>query len=72
MNKEFVKKMIIAERLRYEAVKEILPDNLRKRVDIFEKGALSFLKDIALEIIKEDLTEKKEELKREVKKIEII
>jgi hypothetical protein len=52
MNKEFVRKMIMAEQLRYEAIKEILPDNIKKKVDKVEKEAFDLLKDIALEFIK--------------------
>jgi lipoate-protein ligase A len=62
VNKEFVKKMIKAERLRYEAFKEILPHSIKERVDTLEKDAVNFLKDIAIEIIKEDWVENKEEI----------
>ncbi len=55
MNKEFVKKMIKAEKLKYEAIKEILPDSLRQKVDSLEKDAFDILKDVALEMIKEDV-----------------
>lgn len=53
MNKQFIKKMIKAEALRYSAVKEILPDEIKKRVDNFEKEALDVLKDIAFEAVEE-------------------
>lgn len=55
MNKEFVKKMIKAEILRYQAIKEILPDNVKVRVDSLEKDAGKLLKDIALEFVTENL-----------------
>ncbi len=55
MNKEFVKKMIKAEILRYQAIKEILPDNVKVRVDSLEKDAGKLLKDIALELVTENL-----------------
>lgn len=71
MNKEFVKKMIKAELLRYEAIKEILPDNMKKRVDNLEKEAASFLKDIALEIIKESTKEQAKEPRKETKKVKV-
>jgi len=57
MNKEFVKKMIKAEKYKYEAIKEILPQDLRKKVDEFEKDAFNLLKDVALEIMREDVEE---------------
>jgi hypothetical protein len=71
MNKEFIKKIIKAEKLKYEAIKEIMPDNLRKRVDTFEKDAVSLLKDIAIEMVKEDLDNKDEVVKKETKKINV-
>lgn len=71
MNKEFIKKIIKAEQLKYEAVKEILPDNIRKKVDTFEKDTVNFLKDIAVELVKEDLNSKNEDIKKETKKINV-
>jgi hypothetical protein len=58
MNKEFVRKMIKAEQLRYEAIKEILPDNIKRKVDKVEKEAFELLKDIALEVIKEKVVDR--------------
>lgn len=58
MNKEFVKKMIKAKRLEYEAIKEIMPDAIKNRIDSFQKDAFSLIKDIAIEIIKEDMDNK--------------
>ena len=52
MNKEFVKKMIMAEQLRYEAIKEILPDNIRKKVDDIEKEAFELIKEIVKDVTK--------------------
>jgi hypothetical protein len=71
MKKEFVKKMIRAEKLKYEAIKEILPDNLRKKVENFEKDTLNLLKDIAVEIIKEDLDNDADENIKKTKKVEV-
>jgi hypothetical protein len=58
MNKEFVKKMIKAKRLEYEAIKEIMPVSLRDRIDTFEKETFSLVKDLAIEILSEDAHEK--------------
>lgn len=69
MNKEFIKKMIKAETLKYEALKEILPDKVRKRVDDIEKEAFSLIKDIAIYMIQEEKDEKEE--KKITKKIEV-
>ena len=71
MNKKFIKKMIMAERLRYEAIKEILPDNLRKRVDTFERDATNFFKEIAIEIIEDDMGTKSDDIKKETKKVKV-
>jgi hypothetical protein len=58
MNKEFVKKMIKAKRLEYEAIKEVMPERLKDRIDTFEKEAFSLIKDLAIEIISEDAHKK--------------
>lgn len=71
MNKEFIKKIIKAEKLKYEAIKEILPDNLRKRMDSFEKDTLDILRDIALEIMEEEMKDKKQSSKKAAKKIKV-
>ncbi len=55
MNKEFIKKMIESEILRYQAIKEILPKNVKDRVHCLEKDAGKLLKDIALELVTENL-----------------
>ena len=58
MNKEFAKKMIKAKRIEYEAIKEVMPERLRDRIDTFEKESFSFIKDLAIEILSEDAHEK--------------
>ena len=69
MNKEFIKKMVKAERYRYEAIKEILPETLRKKVEQLEKDAINVLKDTALDIMKEEAN--KETKKSSTKKVDI-
>lgn len=69
MNKEFIKKMIKAETLKYEALKEILPEKVKKRVDDIEKEAFSLIKDIAIYMVQEEKEEKEE--KRTTKKVEV-
>lgn len=54
MKKEFIKKMIKAEILRYQAIKEILPEHVKGRVNSFEKDAEKLLKDIAYELVAEN------------------
>ena len=55
MNKEFAKKMIKAKRLEYEAIKEIMPESIKNSIDSFQKDAFNLIKDVAIEIIKEDI-----------------
>jgi len=57
MNKEFLKKMIKAETLRYQAIKEILPNSVKDKMDTLEKDAVKILKDIAYELISENIFE---------------
>lgn len=54
MNKEFVKKIIKSEMLRYEAIKEVLPEALRTRVEAVEKNTGKLIRDIALEMLSEN------------------
>lgn len=67
MNKEFVKKMIKAEMLKYSAIKEIMPEAIKGRIDNFEKEAASVLK----EAIFEAFEEKSEGEPKECKKVNI-
>ena len=53
MNKEFVKKMLQAKQFEYEAIKEILPDNLRKKVDSVENDVIELMKDVAFDLLKD-------------------
>jgi hypothetical protein len=71
MNKEFVKKMIKAQLLRYEAIKEILPEELKKRVNDFEKNAASFAKEIAVEIMQDRSGEVSKEANKGAKKVDV-
>lgn len=60
MNQEFIKKMIKAKRLEYEAIKEIMPDKIKSKIEAIEKDAFNVLKDIAIEIVKEEVEVKRE------------
>lgn len=72
MNKEFVKKMIKAKKLEYEAIKELIPDNLKSKVKDFEEETSKFLKELALELIKDEVNEKRSDgNEKKVKKIGI-
>lgn len=67
MNKEFVKKMLQAKKLEYEALEEILPDSIKEK----RKKIVSEFKDIIKEVVIEDITEDKSTKNREVKKVNI-
>ncbi|MFL0252502.1 hypothetical protein ACJDT4_18990 [Clostridium neuense] len=67
MNKEFVKKMLKAEMLRYSAIKEIMPEAIKDRIDKFEKEASGVLKEVAFEAFEE----KSEDNPKECKKVNI-
>lgn len=72
MNKEFVKKMIMAEALKYEAIKEIIPECMKKNLESFEKEAITTLKDVAFELLEQrSKVENNEEIKKETKKINV-
>ncbi|SHH76385.1 hypothetical protein [Clostridium grantii] len=70
MNKVFIEKMLKAEMLRYEAIKEILPAKATKQLEKFEKEAMAVVKDIVLDIVKESYDNNEEE-KKETKKVEV-
>ncbi len=67
MNKQFVKKMIMAEMLRYEAIKEVLPESIKEKVEKLGRKSVEFIKDIAIDISKE--SPKRSESK--TKKVEV-
>ncbi|MDF2987312.1 MAG: hypothetical protein K0R50_2822 [Eubacterium sp.] len=75
MNKEFVKKMVKAEILRYEAIKEILPESLKNRVETLEKDAGVFIQELALEIVSENTLKSKgpgsTENKKSAKRVQV-
>jgi len=69
MNKELVKKIIKAKKYEYEIIKEMLPNNLRSKVEELEKDALNLVKDAVIEVMKEDL--KDETSKKVIKKVDV-
>ncbi len=69
MNKEFMKKMIKAKKLEYEAMKELMPEGLKSKVGHMEGEAISLLKDLALELLKDETLEKRESCSKKVKKV---
>lgn len=71
MNKEFIVKVIKAKQLEYEAFKEILPESIRKQMDNFQKDAVDLLKDVAFELIKDNVEKPKAEVIKTTKKVEV-
>ena len=71
MNKEFIVKIIKAKQLEYEAIKEILPDNMRKKLDKFEQDSQVLIKDVAIELMKENAEETKPGIVKNTKKVEV-
>jgi len=71
MNKEFVKKMVKAEILRYETLKEILPGSARRMVESFERNTSNLIREIAVEIVKEDMPEESSEDKKAARKVNV-
>lgn len=80
MNKEFVKKIIKAKRLEYEAIMEIMPDTVKKRAEKFQKDAVDLSKEIILDFIKDEEfmnskksedNEKDKNFKKNIKKVKV-
>jgi len=69
MNKELVKKVIKAKKYEYDLIKEMLPNNLRNKVEELEKDALNLVKDAVIEVMKEE--SKEEKVKKAIKKVDV-
>ncbi len=48
MNREFVKKMIQAKKLEYEALKEIMPEKLENRISGLEHDMMDIMKECVI------------------------
>lgn len=77
MNKQFFKKMIKAKKLECEAIMEIMPSGMKRKIEKLEREAVNLGKEIILELIKEDdymktkNYESNENLKKNVKKVKV-
>jgi len=69
MNKKFVKKLIQSEILKYEAIKELLPDKTKNLIEELEEEVIDQLKELALEII---LDKDESVSPKKIKKVEIV
>jgi len=74
MNSEIIRKMIKIEKLKYEIIKDILPEKALNKLNKFEKCATTVIKDIALDVIREfsqkDVDDNQES-KSEIKKVKV-
>ena len=61
MNKNFIIKMIKAKKLEYEALKELMPDQMRERIETAEDVAKKEIKELLFEYMKEERNSKEEE-----------
>ena len=72
MNKQFVIKMLQAEHLRYEALKEILPDNILNKIENLENELLTIGKECFMKgIINQTNNSPASEMKAGIRKVEI-
>lgn len=71
MNKGFITKMIQSKILAYEAIKEIMPDKLRDKIQDIEKESLAILKEAAFSLTINNQEENKKPLEKSPKKIKV-
>ncbi len=71
MNKKFIKSMIKSEILKYDALKEILPEDVKTKFERFEKEVISVMKDIAIEIVTDNSNKDEGAEKKEVRKVSV-
>ena len=71
MNKEIIKKLIKIEKLKYEVIKDILPEKFLNRLNDFEKEATKVIKDIGLDLMKESSEKAKEDSEKESKRVKV-
>ncbi|MBZ9688566.1 hypothetical protein G9F72_019750 [Clostridium estertheticum] len=71
MNSEIIKKLIKIEKLKYEIIKDILPEKALSRLNKFEKQTATVISDITLEVMREFSEEDEEEAKKEIKKVKV-
>lgn len=68
MNSEIIKKLIKIEKLKYEIIKDILPEKALNRLNTFEKEAMTIIKDIAVSVMSENFEKSEDEVEKQVKK----
>lgn len=71
MNKEIIEKLIKIEKLKYEVIKDILPEKALNRLNDFEKEAALVLKDITMDFMRESTEKDEVESKNEIKRVKV-
>ena len=71
MNKKFIKNMIKSEILKYDALKAILPEDIKNKLEGFEKEVISVMKDIAIEIVTDNSNKDEVAESKEVRKVSV-
>ena len=64
--------MIMAKKFEYDAIKELMPDFMKRRIKAAETDIINLLKDTALEVINEEIKDnKKSSEEKIIKKLDI-
>jgi len=71
MNSEIIKKLIKIEKLKYEIIKDLLPEKAILRLNNFEREAATVIKDIALELMQDSSEKPEEGSKVGIKKVKV-
>jgi hypothetical protein len=71
MNSEIIKKLIKIEKLKYEIIKDMLPEKALHRLNNFEKEAMTIIKDIAVSVMSENFEKSEDEVEKQVKKVKV-
>ena len=71
LNTVFISKMLKAKKLEYEAIKEIMPQKMKEQADKCEKHIMSAVKDIAIDMLRQNNSDDIGEEKKSTKKVDI-
>lgn len=71
MNKGIIKKLIKIEKLKYEIIKDILPEKMVNGINNLEKEVITVIRDIVSDLIQEPCEDDAKENKKGAKKVEV-
>ncbi len=71
MNGQIIRKLIRIEKLKYEVIKDVLPEKILHKLNNFEKEAIIVIKDIGLDLMNESCEKTEEGTKQEIKKVKV-